>query len=95
VSPAHSRASFGPLSDTIQGHIDTALAYGNENEVGEGIKDSGVPREEVSNEDGGRGFSCSLDMLTRSIDLDHHKARQHMASPRYRGYRQQFEELGR
>jgi glycerol 2-dehydrogenase (NADP+) len=25
-------------------HIDTALAYGNEKEVGEGIKDSGVPR---------------------------------------------------
>jgi len=28
-------------------HIDTALAYGNENEVGQGIKDSGVPREEI------------------------------------------------
>jgi diketogulonate reductase-like aldo/keto reductase len=28
-------------------HIDTALAYGNEKEVGEGIKDSGVPREEI------------------------------------------------
>lgn len=28
-------------------HIDTALAYGNENEVGQGIKDSGVPRDEI------------------------------------------------
>ncbi|KAJ9210881.1 hypothetical protein DTO166G4_7552 [Paecilomyces variotii] len=28
-------------------HIDTALAYGNEAEVGEGIKESGVPREEI------------------------------------------------
>lgn len=28
-------------------HIDTALAYGNEMEVGLGIKDSGVPREEI------------------------------------------------
>ncbi|KAF2722693.1 aldose reductase [Polychaeton citri CBS 116435] len=28
-------------------HIDTALAYGNEKEVGEGIKESGVPREEI------------------------------------------------
>lgn len=28
-------------------HIDTALAYGNENEVGQGIKDSGVPREQI------------------------------------------------
>lgn len=28
-------------------HIDTAAAYGNEREVGLGIKDSGVPREEI------------------------------------------------
>ncbi|KAI1630240.1 glycerol dehydrogenase Gcy1 [Exophiala viscosa] len=28
-------------------HIDTALAYGNESEVGQGIKDSGVPRSEI------------------------------------------------
>ncbi|PGG99980.1 hypothetical protein AJ79_08342 [Helicocarpus griseus UAMH5409] len=28
-------------------HIDTALAYGNEHEVGQGIKESGVPREEI------------------------------------------------
>ncbi|KAI5837241.1 NADP-dependent oxidoreductase domain-containing protein [Morchella snyderi] len=28
-------------------HIDTALAYGNEAEVGEGIKASGVPRDEI------------------------------------------------
>lgn len=28
-------------------YIDTALAYGNEREVGLGIKDSGVPREEI------------------------------------------------
>ncbi|KAE8152290.1 NADP-dependent oxidoreductase domain-containing protein [Aspergillus avenaceus] len=28
-------------------HIDTALAYGNEAEVGQGIKDSGVPRSEI------------------------------------------------
>ncbi|KAL4781027.1 NADP-dependent oxidoreductase domain-containing protein [Aspergillus varians] len=28
-------------------HIDTALAYGNEAEVGQGIRDSGVPRSEI------------------------------------------------
>ncbi|TFL04713.1 NADP-dependent oxidoreductase domain-containing protein [Pterulicium gracile] len=28
-------------------HVDTATAYGNEKEVGEGIKRSGVPREEI------------------------------------------------
>ncbi|KAL4758792.1 NADP-dependent oxidoreductase domain-containing protein [Aspergillus foveolatus] len=28
-------------------HIDTALNYGNEKEVGQGIRDSGIPREEI------------------------------------------------
>lgn len=28
-------------------HIDTALAYGNEHEVGQGIRDSGVPRDQI------------------------------------------------
>ena len=28
-------------------HLDTATVYGNEAEVGQGIKDSGVPREEI------------------------------------------------
>ncbi|KIP04495.1 hypothetical protein PHLGIDRAFT_109503 [Phlebiopsis gigantea 11061_1 CR5-6] len=28
-------------------HIDTATAYGNEREVGEGIKNGGVPRDEI------------------------------------------------
>jgi glycerol 2-dehydrogenase (NADP+) len=27
--------------------IDTAAAYGNEAEVGQGIKDSGVPRDQI------------------------------------------------
>jgi glycerol 2-dehydrogenase (NADP+) len=28
-------------------HIDTALNYGNEKEVGEGVRASGVPREQI------------------------------------------------
>ena len=28
-------------------HIDTALAYGNEESVGQGLRESGVPREDV------------------------------------------------
>jgi len=28
-------------------HIDAAAVYGNEEEVGAGIKESGVPREEI------------------------------------------------
>jgi alcohol dehydrogenase (NADP+) len=28
-------------------HIDGASAYGNEREIGEAIKESGIPREEI------------------------------------------------
>jgi diketogulonate reductase-like aldo/keto reductase len=28
-------------------HIDGASAYGNEKEIGKGIKESGIPREEI------------------------------------------------
>lgn len=28
-------------------HIDTAAAYGNEKEVGEALKESGLPRKEI------------------------------------------------
>lgn len=28
-------------------HIDTAAAYGNERQVGEAIKESGIPREDI------------------------------------------------
>ena len=28
-------------------HIDAALIYGNQDEVGQGIKNSGVPREDI------------------------------------------------
>lgn len=28
-------------------HIDTAYAYGNEKEVGEGIRTSGIPRDDI------------------------------------------------
>ncbi|KAM7216232.1 NADP-dependent oxidoreductase domain containing protein [Rhypophila decipiens] len=40
-------------------HIDTAYAYGNEKEVGQGIRASGVPREEI--------------WLTTKLDNDWHK----------------------
>ncbi|MEA2835219.1 MAG: hypothetical protein QOG66_3421, partial [Methylobacteriaceae bacterium] len=28
-------------------HVDTAKMYGNENEVGEGLRNSGVPRDQI------------------------------------------------
>ena len=45
--PNEVRKAVKAALDAGYRHIDTALAYGNEHEVGQGIKDSGVPREEI------------------------------------------------
>ncbi|KAK3725045.1 hypothetical protein LTR37_000555 [Vermiconidia calcicola] len=45
--PNEVRKAVKAALDAGYRHIDTALAYGNEAEVGLGIKDSGVPREEI------------------------------------------------
>lgn len=53
-------------------HVDTAAIYGNEEGVGEGLKQSGVPREEVFvttklwNED--QGFDSTLRACEASLD---------------------------
>lgn len=63
-------------------HIDTALAYGNEAEVGEGIKVSSTMHLNK------RRTNICLAKLTTGLgraqrrNLDHHKARQHLASCR-------------
>jgi glycerol 2-dehydrogenase (NADP+) len=60
-------------------HIDAALIYGNEHEVGQGIKDSGIPREEIfitgklwntHHPDAAAGLQMTLDALgTDYLDL--------------------------
>jgi diketogulonate reductase-like aldo/keto reductase len=45
--PEETRAAVEAALRTGYRHIDTAAAYGNEREVGEGIHNSGVPRDEV------------------------------------------------
>ncbi|KAL9106755.1 MAG: hypothetical protein Q9227_008254 [Pyrenula ochraceoflavens] len=57
-------------------HIDTALAYGNEHEVGQGIKDSGVPREQIwvttkLDNPWHKRVSQGIDSSLKSLQLDY------------------------
>ncbi|MFF0109504.1 aldo/keto reductase [Streptomyces hirsutus] len=45
--PNETRAAVTAALGLGYRHIDTAAAYGNEREVGQAIRDSGVPREEI------------------------------------------------
>ncbi len=45
--PEETSAAVDTALRTGYRHIDTAAAYGNEREVGEGIRRSGVPRDEI------------------------------------------------
>lgn len=45
--PDETRAAVTAALDLGYRHIDTAAAYGNEREVGQAIRDSGVPRNEI------------------------------------------------
>ncbi|MEU4000073.1 aldo/keto reductase [Streptomyces fungicidicus] len=45
--PDETRAAVADALDLGYRHIDTAAAYGNEREVGQAVRDSGVPRDEI------------------------------------------------
>lgn len=45
--PAETTAAVAEALRVGYRHVDTAAAYGNEREVGEGIRSSGVPRDQV------------------------------------------------
>ena len=45
--PEETRAAVEAALATGYRHIDTAAAYGNEREVGEAVRTSGIPRDEV------------------------------------------------
>ncbi|MFE4538664.1 aldo/keto reductase [Streptomyces scopuliridis] len=45
--PDETQAAVTAALDLGYRHIDTAAAYGNEREVGQAIRDSGVPRDEI------------------------------------------------
>lgn len=59
-------------------HIDTAKAYGNEEGVGKGIKESGIPREEIflttkvwNDEHGYDATLKACEASLKRLDLDH------------------------
>lgn len=57
-------------------HIDTAAAYGNEKEVGQAIKESGVPREELwittkLNNPDHKSVSEALDASLKALGVDY------------------------
>ena len=45
--PDETRTAVADALDLGYRHIDTAAAYGNEREVGQAVRDSGVPRDEI------------------------------------------------
>ena len=45
--PEETRAAVAAALETGYRHIDTAAAYGNEREVGDAVRSSGVPRDDI------------------------------------------------
>ena len=59
-------------------HVDTASAYGNEREVGQGLRDAGLPRDEVwvttkvwNNEHGRDATRAACKRSLQLLDLEH------------------------
>lgn len=71
VPPDETRQAVANALDAGYRHIDTAKIYGNEKAVGEAIKDSGVPREEIFVTtkcwNGDQGYDAALQAFDRSL----------------------------
>jgi 2,5-diketo-D-gluconate reductase A len=78
IEPGHTAEKVKAALDVGYRHIDTAQMYGNEEGVGKGIADSGVPRDELwittklNNDGHGRGSAVErLDDSLTKLGLDH------------------------
>jgi len=81
IKPDHTAEAVGRALEIGYRHIDTAQMYGNETEVGQGLRDSGLNREEVfltsklnnafhEPDEARREFEASLEKLgTDYLDL--------------------------
>lgn len=76
--PADPRLSVAEALKVGYRHIDAALVYGNQNEVGAGIRASGVPRSEITvvsklwnNSHRPELVEADLDLTLRELSLDY------------------------
>jgi 2,5-diketo-D-gluconate reductase A len=72
IEPEHTREAVLAALETGYRHIDTAEMYGNEKEVGEALRASGLPREEVfvtsKLDNGYHAYGDALTAFARSLD---------------------------
>ncbi|MGQ2376055.1 aldo/keto reductase [Companilactobacillus zhachilii] len=73
-----ARKAVSDAIETGYRHIDTALVYGNEVEVGQGIKDSGVKREDLfvtsklpAETKSYKGALADFETTMKNLDLDY------------------------
>jgi 2,5-diketo-D-gluconate reductase A len=72
IEPENTREAVLAALETGYRHIDTAEMYGNEKQVGEAVRDSSVPREEVfvtsKLNNGYHAYDDALSAFARSLD---------------------------
>src|SRR4051795_1310558 len=71
ITGAAATRSVAAALDAGYRHLDTATVYGNEGEVGQGLRESGVPREDVflTTKCPPENVGRELETLHRSLDL--------------------------
>jgi 2,5-diketo-D-gluconate reductase A len=72
IEPKDTREAVGTALEIGYRHIDTAQMYGNEKEVGQAVRDSGLPRAEVfltsKLNNSFHAYSDALTAFARSLD---------------------------
>jgi 2,5-diketo-D-gluconate reductase A len=72
IEPKDTREAVGTALEIGYRHIDTAQMYGNEKEVGQAVRDAGLPREEVfltsKLSNASHAYGDALTAFARSLD---------------------------